>query len=191
MFPLEGLPESRDIVLYLAGVNEHAALRIVGNKRWRVSHLLWTIQFFRRWSLLLSNSKLRSRSLGAMMDLMLVTVQTWRLRTLFQPPARTTERADRDRMQMVGSDFDATNPSGVSPAISERQEFCPRTGAQPSAKHNHRGCGPHPCLRGRQKDCSTSLILRTPMCTRPRQTLNKCEWKRGESVERVFWFSLK
>jgi hypothetical protein len=33
-------------VLYLAGVNEHAALRIVGNKRWRVSHLLWTIQFF-------------------------------------------------------------------------------------------------------------------------------------------------
>src|SRR6266700_3472300 len=38
--------ESRDIVLYLAGVNEHAALRIVGNKRWRVSHLLWTIQFF-------------------------------------------------------------------------------------------------------------------------------------------------
>jgi hypothetical protein len=39
-------PESRDIVLYLAGVNEHAALRIVGNKRWRVSHLLWTIQFF-------------------------------------------------------------------------------------------------------------------------------------------------
>jgi hypothetical protein len=38
--------ESRDIVLYLAGVNEHAALRIVGNKRWRVSHLLWTIQCF-------------------------------------------------------------------------------------------------------------------------------------------------
>jgi hypothetical protein len=38
--------ESRDIVLYLAGVNEHTALRIVGNKRWRVSHLLWTIQFF-------------------------------------------------------------------------------------------------------------------------------------------------
>ena len=31
--------ESRDMVLYLAGVNEHAALRIVGNKRWRVSHL--------------------------------------------------------------------------------------------------------------------------------------------------------
>jgi hypothetical protein len=43
-------------VLYLAGVNEHAALSIVGNKRWRVSHLLWTIQFFRRWSLLLSNT---------------------------------------------------------------------------------------------------------------------------------------
>jgi hypothetical protein len=39
-------PERRDIVLYLAGVNEHAALRIVGNKRWRVSHSLWTIQFF-------------------------------------------------------------------------------------------------------------------------------------------------
>jgi hypothetical protein len=34
------LAESRDILLYLAGVNEHAALRIVGNNRWRVSHLL-------------------------------------------------------------------------------------------------------------------------------------------------------
>jgi hypothetical protein len=39
-------PESSDMLLYLAGVNEHAALRIVGSKRWRVSHLLRTIQFF-------------------------------------------------------------------------------------------------------------------------------------------------
>src|SRR5437016_7637006 len=38
--------ESHDMLLYLAGVNEHAALRIVGSKRWRVSHLLRTIQFF-------------------------------------------------------------------------------------------------------------------------------------------------
>jgi hypothetical protein len=33
------------MLLYLAGVNEHAALRIVGSKRWRVSHLLRTIQY--------------------------------------------------------------------------------------------------------------------------------------------------
>src|ERR1700724_4116380 len=39
-------PESHDMLLYLAGVNEYAALRIVGTKRWRVSHLLRTIQFF-------------------------------------------------------------------------------------------------------------------------------------------------
>src|SRR6266446_2446876 len=38
--------ESHDMLLYLAGVNEHAALRIVGSKRWRVLHLLRTIQFF-------------------------------------------------------------------------------------------------------------------------------------------------
>jgi hypothetical protein len=38
--------ESSDIGLHLAGVNEHAALRIVGSKRWRVSHLLRTLQFF-------------------------------------------------------------------------------------------------------------------------------------------------
>src|SRR5260370_6131319 len=66
-------PESHDILLYLAGVNEHAALRIVGSKRWRVSHLLRTIQFFcsfRPCSLLLSNLKLRSRSLRVMTDLM-------------------------------------------------------------------------------------------------------------------------
>jgi hypothetical protein len=37
-----------------------------------------------------------------------------------------------------------------------------------------------PGLRGRQKDCSTNLILRTPMCTRPRQKPTKCEWKRGD-----------
>ena len=37
-----------------------------------------------------------------------------------------------------------------------------------------------PGLRGRQKDCSTNLILRTPMCTRPPQEPNKCEWKRGD-----------
>ena len=40
-----------------------------------------------------------------------------------------------------------------------------------------------PGLRGRQKDCSTILILRTPMCTRHRQAPIKCEWKHGESVE--------
>jgi hypothetical protein len=40
-----------------------------------------------------------------------------------------------------------------------------------------------PGLRGRQKDCSTDLILRTPMCTRPRRGPKKCEWKHGVSVE--------
>ena len=39
-----------------------------------------------------------------------------------------------------------------------------------------------PGLRGRQKDCSTNLILRTPMCTRPGQVPNKCEWKRGDQI---------
>jgi hypothetical protein len=37
-------PESSDMLLYLAGVNEHAALRIVGSKRWSV-HFLRTIQY--------------------------------------------------------------------------------------------------------------------------------------------------
>jgi hypothetical protein len=37
-----------------------------------------------------------------------------------------------------------------------------------------------PGLRGRQKDCSTNLMLRTPMCTRPRLQPIKCEWKRGD-----------
>ncbi len=37
-----------------------------------------------------------------------------------------------------------------------------------------------PGLRGRQKDCSTNLMLRTPMCTRPREEPTKCEWKRGD-----------
>ena len=40
------ITESSDMLLYLAGVNEHAVLRIVGSKRWRVSLLLRTIQFF-------------------------------------------------------------------------------------------------------------------------------------------------
>jgi hypothetical protein len=30
--------ESSDMLLYLAGVNEHAVLRIVGSKRWSVAH---------------------------------------------------------------------------------------------------------------------------------------------------------
>jgi len=33
----ERLPESSDILIYLAGVNEHAVLRIVGSKRWERS----------------------------------------------------------------------------------------------------------------------------------------------------------
>jgi hypothetical protein len=33
------------MLLYLAGVNEHAVLRIVGNKRWSVAHFLKTIQY--------------------------------------------------------------------------------------------------------------------------------------------------
>jgi hypothetical protein len=37
--------ESSDMLLYLAGVNEHAVLRIVGSKRWSVTHLLRTIQY--------------------------------------------------------------------------------------------------------------------------------------------------
>jgi hypothetical protein len=37
--------KSSDILLYLAGVNEHAVLRIVGSKRWSVAHLLRTIQY--------------------------------------------------------------------------------------------------------------------------------------------------
>lgn len=39
-----------------------------------------------------------------------------------------------------------------------------------------------PGLRGRQKDCSANLILRTPMCTRHRQEPTKCEWKRGDQL---------
>ena len=33
------------MLLYLAGVNEHAGLRIVGSKRWSVAHFLRTIQY--------------------------------------------------------------------------------------------------------------------------------------------------
>ncbi len=33
------------MLLYLAGVNEHAGLRIVGIKRWSVAHFLRTIQY--------------------------------------------------------------------------------------------------------------------------------------------------
>jgi hypothetical protein len=38
-------PESSDMLLYLAGVNEHAVLRMVGSKRWSVAHFLRTIQY--------------------------------------------------------------------------------------------------------------------------------------------------
>jgi len=37
--------ESSDMLLYLAGVNEHAVLRIVVSKRWSVAHFLRTIQY--------------------------------------------------------------------------------------------------------------------------------------------------
>jgi len=37
--------ESNDMLLYLAGINEHAVLRIVGSKRWSVAHFLRTIQY--------------------------------------------------------------------------------------------------------------------------------------------------
>src|SRR5580700_10952595 len=37
--------ESSDKMLYLAGVNEHAALRIVGSKRWSVAQFLRTIEY--------------------------------------------------------------------------------------------------------------------------------------------------
>jgi hypothetical protein len=37
--------ESSDMLLYLAGVNEHAAFRIIGSKRWSVAHFLKTIQY--------------------------------------------------------------------------------------------------------------------------------------------------
>jgi hypothetical protein len=38
------LPESSDMMLHLAGVNEHAVSRIVRSKRWSVAHFLRTIQ---------------------------------------------------------------------------------------------------------------------------------------------------
>ena len=44
-YPCVVSSESSDILLYLAGVNEHAVLRIVGSKRWSVAHLLRTIQY--------------------------------------------------------------------------------------------------------------------------------------------------
>ena|ERR1700722_9235994 len=37
--------ESSDMLRYLAGVNEYAVLRIVGNKRWSLAHFLGTIQY--------------------------------------------------------------------------------------------------------------------------------------------------
>jgi hypothetical protein len=44
------------MLLYLAGVNEHAVLRIVGSKRWKVADFLRTIQYlFELPSSLLSN----------------------------------------------------------------------------------------------------------------------------------------
>ena len=39
-------PESSDMLLYLAGVNEHAVLGIVGSKRWSLAHFLRTIHYF-------------------------------------------------------------------------------------------------------------------------------------------------
>jgi len=33
------------MLLYLAGVNEYAVLRIVGSKRWSVAHFRRTIQY--------------------------------------------------------------------------------------------------------------------------------------------------
>ncbi len=42
----KSLAECSDIMLYLAGVNGHAGLRIIVSKRWRLSHFLGTIQFF-------------------------------------------------------------------------------------------------------------------------------------------------
>ena len=37
--------ESNDMLLYLAGINEHAVLRIVGSKRWSLAHFLRTIHY--------------------------------------------------------------------------------------------------------------------------------------------------
>jgi hypothetical protein len=37
--------ESSDMLLYLAGINEHAVLRIVGSKRWSAAQFLRTIQY--------------------------------------------------------------------------------------------------------------------------------------------------
>src|ERR1700693_2622703 len=49
-------PESSDMLLYLAGVNEHAVLRIVGSKQWSVAHFLGDNSVpFRIRSSLLSN----------------------------------------------------------------------------------------------------------------------------------------
>jgi hypothetical protein len=47
--------EVATIVLYLAGVNKHAGLRVGGSKQWRVSHVLRPRSSFRRWGSLLSN----------------------------------------------------------------------------------------------------------------------------------------
>ena len=41
----DSLSESSNMLLYLAGVNEHAVFRIVGSKRWSVAHFLKTIQY--------------------------------------------------------------------------------------------------------------------------------------------------
>jgi hypothetical protein len=43
--------ESSDMLLYLAGVNEHAVLRSVGSKRWSVAHFLRTIQYLFEYGL--------------------------------------------------------------------------------------------------------------------------------------------
>jgi hypothetical protein len=65
--------ESRDIVLYLAGVLESMNMRLCAlleTSDGEYHICCGQFSFFRPWSLLLSNLKLRSRSLSAIMDLM-------------------------------------------------------------------------------------------------------------------------
>ena len=46
-----------------------------------------------------------------------------------------------------------------------------------------------PGLRGRQKDCSPSLILRTPMCTRLRQTPKSANGSVANQLNTLSWFN--
>ena len=57
--------ENSDTLLYLAGVNEHAVLHIVGSKRWSLAHFLSAIHYF------FSNKEFASEKLDAT-DLMLL-----------------------------------------------------------------------------------------------------------------------